>query len=151
MSNALNVIDPWYKEGLPFKCTGCGQCCTGAPGYVWVSEEEIEQIAEFLGLTVKEFSQNYLRFVDGKYSLRELQSHRDEHDCVFLKEKKCEVYSVRPKQCRTFPWWQSHLKSEEEWTAAAMWCEGINHPDAPLVPFDTIQEQLTLQESGRSL
>ena len=32
---------PWYAEGLRFKCTECGQCCTGAPGYVWVNEEEV--------------------------------------------------------------------------------------------------------------
>ena len=29
--------DAWYaEEGLAFECTGCGDCCTGAPGYVWV-------------------------------------------------------------------------------------------------------------------
>ena len=22
--------EPWYKDGLRFKCTGCGDCCTGA-------------------------------------------------------------------------------------------------------------------------
>ena len=21
--------EPWYKDGLRFKCTGCGDCCTG--------------------------------------------------------------------------------------------------------------------------
>jgi hypothetical protein len=36
---------PWYKDGLRFTCTGCGDCCTGAPGYVWVNKEEIEALA----------------------------------------------------------------------------------------------------------
>ncbi|WP_296458322.1 hypothetical protein [Rubinisphaera sp.] len=38
----------WYKDGLKFECTQCGNCCTGGPGAVWVSEEEIQAIAEYL-------------------------------------------------------------------------------------------------------
>ena len=40
--------DPWYAAGLRFRCTMCGQCCTGAPGFVWVNEDEIAAIADFL-------------------------------------------------------------------------------------------------------
>ena len=32
---------PWYAAGLRFFCTQCGDCCSGAPGFVWVNEEEI--------------------------------------------------------------------------------------------------------------
>ena len=28
-------------RGLRFECTQCGDCCTGAPGYVWVNKAEI--------------------------------------------------------------------------------------------------------------
>ena len=41
--------DAWYRGGLRFSCTQCGKCCSGAPGYVWVTKDEIEQIAAFLG------------------------------------------------------------------------------------------------------
>ena len=37
--------EPWYAEGLKFQCTGCGDCCTGAPGYVWVNQAEIDALA----------------------------------------------------------------------------------------------------------
>ena len=40
---------PWYRDGLAFSCTRCGACCTGGPGYVWVSPEEIEELARFRG------------------------------------------------------------------------------------------------------
>jgi len=40
----------WYAHGLHFECTRCGDCCRGAPGYVWVREEEVERIARFLGM-----------------------------------------------------------------------------------------------------
>jgi Fe-S-cluster containining protein len=132
---------PWYKEGLPFECTGCGQCCTGSPGYIWVSEEEIQNIAEHLNLTVKEFSRLYLRWVKGRLSLLEMPKS---YDCIFLKDKKCQIYLVRPTQCRTYPWWPQNLTSEKEWQEAASFCEGIRK-SAPVVPFETIEEQLSIQ------
>lgn len=145
----LNIVSednkenlPWYKNGLPFKCTGCGKCCTGAPGYIWVSNDEIEEIANFLNISLKDFYNRYLRQVGNKFSL--LEDFKS-YDCIFLKDKKCDIYSVRPKQCRTYPWWPTNLKTESDWKAAAEYCEGIN-PEAPIVPLSTIHEQLSIQE-----
>lgn len=142
----LKVVEvdssPWYAEGLRFECTGCGQCCTGSPGYIWVDDDEIVQIADYLKITIDEFSRRYLRRVKGKLSLLELPRT---YDCIFLKDKKCSIYPVRPTQCRTFPWWPRNLKSKEEWEAAARTCEGI-HCEAPIVTFDTIEKQRAIQE-----
>lgn len=129
---------PWYHKGLRFQCTECGQCCTGSPGYVWVSDEEIASIAEYLKLSIETFAARYLRKVDDRYSLLEKQRGK-EYDCVFLQGKKCMVYPVRPKQCRTFPWWPGNVSSPEAWQSAASTCEGIR-PDAPIVPFETIEK-----------
>jgi uncharacterized protein len=137
---------PWYKEGLRFKCTGCGRCCTGSPGFVWITEEEIKTAAEYLKISPREFSIKYIRRLENKMSLVE---HSKTYDCVFLKENRCQIYSVRPKQCRTFPWWTQHLKSKECWEAESQYCEGINHPDAPVIPYETIQEQLDLHEGKK--
>lgn len=129
----------WYKEGLNFQCTGCGKCCTGAPGYVWLEEEEVEAIAAHLHLSLEEFSRRYLRVVDGRISLKELAPS---NDCIFLKEKKrCAIYEMRPKQCRTFPFWPQILKSAEEWKEAAKRCEGIRE-DAPLISLKEIEATL---------
>lgn len=130
---------PWFQEGLRFGCTECGQCCTGSPGYAWVSLDEIVAISKYLKLSIDDFAKHYLRQVGEEYALLE---HPISFDCVFLKERKCQIYPVRPKQCRTFPWWQSLLESEEAWNEAAKRCEGINHPNAPVVPCDTILEAL---------
>lgn len=142
----LKVIQdpPWYVKGLPFECTSCGQCCTGEPGYIWVNSQEIEQIAAYLNLSVPEFSKRFLRKVKGRLSLLE---HPQTYDCVFLKDKKCQIYPVRPTQCQTFPWWPQNLKSKEEWQEAARRCEGI-HANAPLVPYETIEQQRHLQEKA---
>lgn len=140
----LKEEEPWYSQGLPFKCTECGGCCTGSPGYIWVSEQEMQQIADHLKIPLNTFMQNYVRYVDGRFSL--LEDYKN-YDCIFLKDKKCSVYSVRPKQCRTFPWWPRHLKSKEDWDAAAAYCEGINHPEATSIPLSIIQEQLNLHQN----
>ena len=140
----LNLIQEsscWYKDGLRFECTGCGQCCTGSPGYVWVDDKEIQEIADFLKCSLKDFAARFLRKVNGRFSLLELPKT---FDCIFLKDKKCQIYSVRPTQCRTFPWWPQLLKSREEWLAAATFCEGIRQ-QANLVPLETIEEQLKIQ------
>jgi len=133
------MVKPWYKDGLKFKCTQCGHCCTGSPGYVWVTDAEIETMSRRLKLSVQEFCDKYVRVVFGKKSLRE---HPKTYDCVFLKGKQCTLYEARPQQCRQFPWWPHNLESPEAWKEAAKGCEGINHPDAPVVAFEIIQEQM---------
>lgn len=142
MSNPLAIIEndkPWYSQGLRFGCTGCGKCCTGAPGYVWIEPDEILKMASHLQLTVDDFAKQYLRKVNGSYSLKERPKT---YDCVFLEGNACSIYELRPKQCRTFPWWVQNLQTPEDWESAAKRCEGINHPDAPLVQFTHIREQM---------
>lgn len=119
----LHPKEPWYAQGLRFSCTGCGECCTGSPGYTWVSLEEIAAIADYLKLSISEFSKRYLKRVGNRFSLVERGPH---FDCVFLKEKRCQIYPVRPTQCRTFPFWPEHLHSQEGWEEAAARCEGIS-------------------------
>lgn len=132
------IEKPWFDEGLRFKCTGCGKCCTGSPGYVYLSKPDLEHLAAHFALSEEEFLQKYARDVDGQYALLE---EPETYDCVFLKNKRCTVYEARPIQCRTFPWWIHHLRKSEDWKEAAQRCEGIDHPDAPVVPSLKIQEE----------
>lgn len=113
----------WYADGLRFACAACGRCCTGDPGYVWVGKEEMAPIAKALGMTEEDFCQKYLRTARGKLSLRE----RSNGDCMLLDEstRRCLVYEVRPVQCRTWPWWQENIESEEAWHARTSHCCGI--------------------------
>ena len=125
----------WYASGLRFECTGCGHCCTGGDGHVWVDLEEIRTLADSLSLSINDFGRRYLRRVGQRYALLERASGGD---CVFLREKRCSVYEARPRQCRTFPFWHAHLESREAWAAAARACEGIRD-EAPLVACAEIE------------
>ena len=128
---------PWYAEGLRFTCSGCGNCCTGAPGYVWVDQQEIEQLAAWLGLAVGEFSRRFVRKAHGRKSLIEY----DNGDCVFFdpESRGCRVYTHRPKQCRTWPFWDSNLRSPEAWQETCRICPGSGK--GQLVPLSEIEHQ----------
>jgi len=113
---------PWYKDGLPFTCTQCGDCCTGPPGVVWASDEELLEIAEYLGKPIGEIRLFHTRIVRGRVSLTEFANG----DCTFFdsKSRKCTVYPARPVQCRTWPFWNSHLKDEAAWKRVCEVCPG---------------------------
>jgi uncharacterized protein len=130
----------WHAEGLHFACTGCGKCCTG-PGYVWVNEEEVAEMAAFLGITAQEFKKLYTRQVGKRLTLTE---RRPNFDCVFLEGKQCRIYAARPTQCRTYPFWPQNLQSKEAWEETARVCEGIDCK-APLVPEEEIAAQELIQ------
>ncbi|MFP4356142.1 MAG: YkgJ family cysteine cluster protein [Phycisphaerae bacterium] len=120
---------PWYVAGLAFECTECGNCCAGPEeGYVWVTEKDIQNIARLLEISVEVMMKRYVRQVGRRYSLVEVPAT---NDCIFLTPDKagnrgCRIYSARPRQCRTWPFWHSNLASPEAWSIAGMRCPGIN-------------------------
>jgi len=126
---------PWYHEGLRFECIGCGACCTGAPGYVWVNQAEIEALAALLGLDAETFERKYVRRVGIRRSLVEFPGG----DCVFYDaaSRSCRVYDARPRQCRTWPFWASNLRTPESWAKMAEGCPGANR--GPLYTLDEIR------------
>src|ERR1700682_4134650 len=104
--------EPWYRAGLRFRCTQCGHCCTGAPGFVWVNAEEIDALAVFHGEPRAQTEQLYTRVLGLKRSLRE----KANGDCIFYdKTAGCTIYPVRPRQCRTWPFWESNVRTPEDW------------------------------------
>ena len=113
---------PWYQDGLKFKCSGCGDCCTGAPGYVWLKPEEIDALAGLLDMEPDVFADLYVRKIGARYSLKEFPNG----DCVFFDTEKrnCQVYSARPEQCRTWPFWESNLETPEDWERTCEECPG---------------------------
>jgi len=122
---------PWYADGLKFKCTQCGNCCTGPPGFVWFDEEEAIAIADHLGLSVDEFHKRYCKKKYGRWTLDEV-SRKHGFDCIFLRRDEqgrglCSIYPVRPTQCRTWPFWPENLRSPRAWRRASRHCPGIDH------------------------
>ena len=134
------MSEPWYAEGLRFECTQCGGCCTGAPGYVWVNQEEIEAIAAHLGEEdLDVFRAKYLKKHGARLSLKDVEERN--YDCILLHptERRCTIYAVRPRQCRTWPFWGSNVKSPEAWENTCEACPGSGK--GQLYTLEQIEEQ----------
>jgi len=109
------------QKGFDFKfdvskCATCeGNCCIGESGYVWCTPKEIDDMADFLGLTRQDFVDNYTRKEGYRISLKELKIQGSFH-CVFFDtdKKGCQIYPVRPSQCRTFPFWEHFKQNKNE-------------------------------------
>lgn len=101
----------------PSKCEECGgKCCTGDSGYIFVNYYEMQEISKFLNLDFDEFTLKYVKKVGYKYSLIEKKQKDDNgYACVFFDEDtgKCQIYSRRPKQCITFPFWECYANNFE--------------------------------------
>ena len=129
---------PWYSDGLRFECSQCGDCCTGAPGFVWVNKAEIASLADAIGeADIQQFEQEFVRNVGIRKSLKEY----DNGDCVFFDPdlRSCRVYKARPRQCRTWPFWESNLKSPEAWERTCEVCPGSG--TGRLYQLDVIESQ----------
>ncbi len=120
------TVYTWYRKGLSFECTQCGTCCSGEPGYVWVTADEHRRIAKSLGYNDGRLPPKYIRRVGFRYSLTE----KPNGDCIFLNREgqgiSCGIYEVRPLQCRSWPFWKINLKSPDHWAAAAGTCPGMD-------------------------
>ena len=131
--------NPWYERGLRFHCTQCGNCCSGAPGYVWITPADMANIAAFLGLPLEQFTRRYVRRIGERYSLVE----KPDYYCIFLHravgQAMCSIYPVRPTQCRTWPFWKMNLESPAAWNRAAERCPGMADAAAPLQEVEIIE------------
>jgi len=136
-ADAPATDQPWYARGLSFSCTCSGNCCTGGPGFVWMSQEEIDGLARHLGISREETLKTYCRKMGRRISLKERKTPQGKYDCVFLKDvegeggsgkgrRVCGIYPVRPLQCRTWPFWEVNLETPGAWKRAARGCPGMN-------------------------
>lgn len=78
-------------------CLSCANCCkTMSPTY---SRADMVRISAHIGMTLDQFQKKYLRKdADGDWINKTLP-------CQFLnlKDNKCSIYEVRPRDCAGFP------------------------------------------------
>jgi Fe-S-cluster containining protein len=80
-------------------CTQCANCCRRM--IVDVTRDEIETIAEHLGMT---FDEVLLKHIDPEPGDSGHKIMRTEHNaCTFLDGNLCMIYEARPAACREFP------------------------------------------------
>jgi len=138
---------------LCFECNACSFCCSGAPGYVWLSRDDLDSLLDYLRIEQMAFVETFCRWVEtgeGRtLSLLEKKTGKTTYDCIFLEQGKCSVYPARPLQCRTYPFWDEIVASKESWTRESHSCPGIGR--GLLVPKKRIEDYLTERRNHRKL
>lgn len=115
----------WYSKGVRFECQRCGHCCGGEPGNVFISPDDVQRIASHLCISSGDFLSQYCREVDmGSYYQTSLKE-REDYSCIFLTDKGCAIYEVRPLQCRTYPFWPYIFSDRALLEAEKAQCPGI--------------------------
>ncbi|HMN68016.1 MAG TPA: YkgJ family cysteine cluster protein [Bdellovibrionales bacterium] len=112
----------FWAEGLRFECQGAGGCCISRGGYgaVYLTIDDRRRLAAELELGTALFTRRYCERSSGVWKLKEPGP-----ECVFLAGSKCSVYTARPTQCRTWPFWPEVLNARA-WTGeVAALCPGI--------------------------
>ncbi|EFC32987.1 TPA: YkgJ family cysteine cluster protein [Campylobacter jejuni] len=102
-----------FDENACEKCGG--KCCIGESGNIFASKEELEALRKHLNVESKEFTEKYLKKVGFRMSFREVK-FEDGFACIFFdtQRRNCSIYDFRPKQCRTFPFWEYFKTHQKE-------------------------------------
>ncbi len=133
----------WWKNGVRFECQASGKCCTsrGEFGYVYLTPEDREKMADFFGVTAEEFTAKYCeKSPGGIWALKEI---KERPDCQFLKLGKCTVYEARPTQCRTWPFWPEMMNAKSWNQEVVNYCPGVGK--GRLIPAAEIEKTLREQ------
>jgi len=115
-------------------------------------------MAKHLGMSLEDFMQEHTVEVEGRPSLGEKRVG-GAYDCLFLQrhpdgKKTCTIYSVRPTQCRTWPFWESNLESPLDWKQAGRTCPGMQsggweeQAKGNFVPVEQIRIRLAENPDG---
>jgi len=108
----MNLTQQVIEE--KFGCRRCNACCK-QPGFVYLKEGEADRMAEYLGMLVYDFTDQFCDVVDRR---RLVLKKRSDEVCVFLNEEGCRVHAVKPDQCRDFP-------SKWRTPASLEYCQGL--------------------------
>ena len=82
-------------------CTRCGNCCRW-PGDVRLTDSDIEQIADYLGMSRAEIIDRYMELTSDRTGLT--LTEKPDGSCIFLEDQNtCSINDAKPLQCRLFP------------------------------------------------
>jgi len=134
----------FYKNGLKFECVQCSNCCRIDPGYVFLSYNDLHRLKEKFNLTEDEFIKKYCRIVNMGEQKRISLIEKSNYDCIFWNNGGCEIYELRPLQCKSYPFWKPFLVNKKAWHSEAESCPGMNK--GAKVDKKTIDNWLKLRE-----
>ena len=115
----------YLKKGIRFECQGSGKCCVSrnSYGFVYLSNKDLIRFSKSFKISLKKFKEKYCQITDGFIHLVEKSELKG--NCIFLKNNKCSVYSSRPSQCRTWPFWNDNMNVKVWNEDVSINCPGV--------------------------
>ncbi|KYK36059.1 MAG: YkgJ family cysteine cluster protein [Theionarchaea archaeon] len=92
------IVHRLYKQiSSEIDCKTCRNCCKELLPVL--DEEDIEMASQVLGLSVDQFTEQYLVMdeFEREYTF-------DKLPCQFLVDNKCQLKNYRPKSCKSYPY-----------------------------------------------
>lgn len=117
---------------MRFECQeSCGgKCCSfgwSGGGFIFLTKADRSRIQLHTGKRVADFAKRGY-FDSTRFTQVPTQQYyldQKEGLCIFFKGGKCSVYSHRPTQCRTFPYWPEIVQLAHNQQEFAKVCPGI--------------------------
>ena len=141
----LTAKQEWWSQGVRFQCQGSGQCCVsrGEYGFVFLTLEDRRRMARHLNISTAQFTRKYCQKLGPAFHLKE---DPKDPNCLFLEGKRCGIYSARPVQCRTWPWWPEVMNAKTWKKEVASYCPGVGK--GPLISAEEIRRNLVDQKKA---
>ncbi len=83
-----------------YACQRCTACCR-RPGFVRLTEADIDRAAILLGIAPRAFIEDFTELRPDRCGL--VLRNRADDACVFLEEDRCRIHDGKPDQCVGFP------------------------------------------------
>ena len=122
-----------------FDCQMCGDCCRGYGG-TYVSESDIQAIAEYIKEDPEQFKSKYCQRSGSRYVLAQAENGF----CIFW-DKLCRIHPVKPRMCRNWPHISAILEDITNWRIMGDACPGIRTD----LPDDVIRRAVACEIEER--
>lgn len=124
-----------FRQGLRFKCTACGECCTRLRANLPLSSGDVRRISRYLRMSIRSFVEAYgvhvIDRVRDQGSVVDIPSIElrvpSTGVCVFLdRDRRCTIHEVKPAICARTPFVDYVANGRPTiWKEAVSYCPGI--------------------------
>jgi Fe-S-cluster containining protein len=120
---------------IRFECQpGCTICCR-EQGFIYLTEDDLERAARFLGMTPGDFERRYVYRTVHLLRLRTPRVQR----CPFLRDFGCAINDAKPTQCRLYPFWPELVEHPANWHHTLAHCPGMGQGEP--ISIETARER----------
>ncbi len=112
-----------YPRKVQYRCIKCTLCCGDTKDHVrsiLLLKTEARKIAKYNSKKLDDFSEKVENWNPYTYKMKKTKDAK----CVFLKDKVCSIYQIRPMICRFYPF-QLNMRNNRYTFTYTNECKGI--------------------------